>query len=56
MVNIWKFKEKWFSFEEINEIVESEKDIEKWNILTKKDMDNFVKNELFSNFKNKVHV
>lgn len=45
------FKNNNYSFEQINRISESMESIEKWVFISENQMNSFVKNDLFSNYK-----
>ncbi len=50
-INIEKFKNAWFSFEEINKLILSEEKINEWKIISQEEMNIFIQKELFSKCK-----
>lgn len=52
--DIEALKNAWLNYEEIQGIIEAEKNILDWKILSKEKMNDYIKNELFSNYK--MHV
>lgn len=50
-INPEDFKKQWFTFEEINSLIEAENEISNWKWISQNEMNLFIKNELFAKYK-----
>lgn len=49
-MNTNEYVKAWFTYEEIQGIIEAKADIKNWNIISEDEFNKFVENKLFSNF------
>lgn len=49
-INIDDYIKAWFSFEEIQWIIEAKQNILDWDVLSQEEINDFIENELFANY------